>query len=206
MALLNQEQQDRVAQAIKDVESRTNAELVTVLAKSSDDYRYIPLLWAAIVSLFIPGALYFTPLDLEWVVWSGAIAFAVLAFMLYPNEFRIRLIPREVRTWRAANMARRQFLALGLHHTEGETGVLIFVSEAEHYVEVLVDRGIATAIDNQKWESIVRDFIAHVRSKRIEAGFVNCLVACGDLLEEAVPKTEDNKNELDDRLILIGYN
>ena len=146
MSLVTAEQQTRIAEAIAEVERHTDAELVTVIAAASDDYRYIPLLWAALAALIVPALLYFTPLyeiDPLYLFWAQAGVFVVLALALSLSAFRVRLIPRAVREWRASNMACRQFLEQGLHHTEGETGVLIFVSEAEHFVEILVDRGIS---------------------------------------------------------------
>ena len=205
MTLLRKQEQETVAQAIRDVEATTNAELVTVLAAASDEYRYIPLLWASLIALLVPSALYFFVNTIEVVLWTQLLVVVVLGGIGQLGVFRARLIPRGVASWRAANMARRQFLELGLHHTDGETGVLVFVSEAERFVEILVDRGISSQVDDSKWESIVSQFIDDVHSGKIEQGFVRCLNSCGEILSTAVPKTPDNKNELDDRLVLIGY-
>ena len=46
--LLNEENQKRVARAIAAIERDTDAEVVTVLARQADDYRYIPMMWAAL--------------------------------------------------------------------------------------------------------------------------------------------------------------
>lgn len=205
MSLLTQEDQVKVAQAVKDVESRTNAELVTVLCARSDEYRYIPVLWACLVALLVPSALYFFNLPIEWTVWGQLSVFVVLALALQLSVVRVRLIPKSVRYWRASNMARRQFLEQGLHRTDLQTGVLIFVSEDEHYVEILVDDGISSKIPDTEWQEIVQDFVFHVKSQNTLQGFLQCLSRVGDDLEVAVPKTPDNKNELDDRLVLIGY-
>ena len=203
--MLNKVQQERVSDAVRSVELRTNAELVTVIAATSDDYRYIPALWAALVALLIPSMLYFTPLSITWLAWLPIIVFLVLNACLQLSGFRSRLVPKAVSTWRASNMACRQFLEQGLHHTSDETGILVFVSEAEHFVEILVDRGIRARVDDSQWQSIIDTFIQDVRAKEIEKGFVKCLNSCGEILEQAVPKTPENKNELDDRLVLIGY-
>lgn len=205
MSLLAQEDQSKVAQAIKDVESRTNAELVAVLCARSDEYRYIPILWATLVALLVPAALYFTTLPIEWTVWGQLSIFVVLALILQISNVRVRLIPKNVRYWRASNMARRQFLEQGLHRTDQQTGVLIFVSEDERYVEILCDDGVSKQIPDTEWQEIVQEFVAHVTSRQTLHGFLQCLKKVGDHLEVAVPKTPDNKNELDDRLILIGY-
>ena len=92
-----------------------------------------------------------------------------------------------------------------MHHTDDDTGVLIFVSEAEHYVEILVDRGISAKVGDDQWSNIIERFVADVRDGEVEQGFLTALESCGDILEAAVPKTSDNRNELDNRLVLIGY-
>ena len=205
MALLGTAEQSRISEAIAEVERHTDAELVTVLAAASDDYRYIPLLWAALVALVVPSALYLSPLSTAWIITAQITAFLVLAVVLQIETLRVHLIPKGVRILRAANMARRQFLEQGLHHTIGDTGVLIFVSEAEHYVEILVDRGISSKVDDDQWSNIVEKFVSDVHEGRVEQGFLTTLDRCGEILAEAVPKTPDNRNELDNRLVLIGY-
>jgi len=108
-----------------------------------------------------------------------------------------------VRHWRASNLARRQFLEQNLHHTVGSTGVLIFVSEAERYVEILVDEGISRHLDNEVWEGIVKRFTEQVRQGQTVQGFVSCIEACGELLSQHVPLTHE-RNELPNRLVVLA--
>ncbi len=204
MTLLTEPELQQVAEAIERVERDTDAELVTVLAAQADDYRYIPLLWASLLALLLPGALlFFTGWLAAWqlllVQW---LTFIVLAAIFRIPSLTSRLIPRSVRHWRACNLARRQFIELNLHHTEGGTGMLIFVSEAERYVEILVDRGISSRIDNSAWESIVATFTENVRNGRVLEGFLSCIDACGSLLKQQVPATHE-RNELPNRLVVL---
>ena len=204
MALLTEPELQQVAEAIERVERDTDAELVTVLAAQADDDRYIPLLWASLLALLLPGALlFFTGWLAAWqlllVQW---LTFIVLAAIFRLPSLTSRLIPRSVRHWRACNLARRQFIELNLHHTEGGTGMLIFVSEAERYVEILVDRGISSRIDNSAWESIVATFTENVRNGRVLEGFLSCIDACGSLLKQQVPATHE-RNELPNRLVVL---
>ena len=55
MTVFNEYEQRQIAEAIARAEQRTDAELVTVLARRADDYAYLPLLWAALLALAIPG-------------------------------------------------------------------------------------------------------------------------------------------------------
>lgn len=204
MTLLNESEQQQVAEAINQVELETDAELVTVLAAQADDYAYIPLLWASILALIIPGGVNYIG------DWLGAHTLMLVqwgTFILLSLVFRMprinnRLIPRSVRYWRASNLARRQFLEQNLHHTNGATGMLIFVSEAERYVEILVDRGISSRLDNATWESIVETFTRQVHDGQTLQGFLDCIEACGKHLKEQVPITRE-RNELPNHLIVL---
>lgn len=204
MALLNESEQRQVAAAINAVERETDAELVTVLAARADDYTYIPLLWASVLALLVPGALnYFggwlSAQELLLVQW---LSFAGLSLLLRIPALTSRLIPRTVRHWRAANMARRQFLEHNLHHTAGATGMLIFVAEAEHYVEILVDRGISARLPDETWQAIVATFTQQVKQGQTLQGFLGCIEACGAQLKQHVPATHQ-RNELPNHLVVL---
>ncbi|WP_280562935.1 MULTISPECIES: TPM domain-containing protein [unclassified Chromohalobacter] len=204
MALLSDSEQQQVRDAITHIERDTDAELVTVLAPQADDYTYIPLLWAGILSLLIPGAINYFPQwlgasELLIVQWA---CFAVLAIVFRLPSVTTRLIPRRVRFWRAANLARRQFLEQNLHHTQAGTGMLIFVSEAERYVEILVDRGISSRLDDETWQGIVSTFTQQVKQGQTLQGFLSCIEACGEHLREHVPATHE-RNELPNRLVVL---
>jgi putative membrane protein len=204
MALLNEAELRQVAQTIARVERDTDAEIVTVLAARADDYAYIPLLWASLIALIVPGllnygAVVFGPHQLVMAQWGS---FIVLALLFRIPAVTTRLIPRHVRRWRAANLARRQFLEQNLHHTAGETGMLIFVSEAERHVEILVDRGISAKLPDTTWEPIIAAFTERVRRGETLQGFVGCIESCGAVLARHLPATSQ-RDELPNRLVVL---
>lgn len=204
MALLSESEQRQVTEAIRRVERETDAELVTVLAAQADDYAYIPLLWAGILALLVPGAINYFP---GWLDATGLLLVQWASFIALGLLFRLpavttRLIPRSVRYWRAANLARRQFLEQNLHHTAEGTGMLIFVSEAERYVEILVDRGISSRLSDDTWEDIVAAFTLSVRQGQTLQGFLDCIEACGRHLQQEVPATHE-RDELPNHLVIL---
>jgi len=205
MTLLDENAQQQVAAAIARVERDTDAELVTVLAPRADDYAYIPVLWAALIALLLPGIINYYPgwlsahqlLMVQWLTFIG------VGLLFRVPAITTRLVPRRVRHWRAANLARRQFLERNLHHTVGGTGVLIFVSEAERYVEIIVDHGISARIGDETWAAIVAEFTTAVGRGETLQGFLACIEACGEHLKLHIPVTQA-RNELPDRLIILG--
>ena len=204
MSLLSNTEKEKVSKAIAAAEKCTDAELVTVLVKQSDDYYYIPTLWAAVIALFSPGLIALTPfwLDLWEIILGQLFIFMLLALLLRAPQIMFHLIPKAVRQWRASNMARRQFLENNLHHTAGDSGVLIFVSEAERYVEIIADRGISAHVDELEWQSIVDALTQQVKGGRTLEGFLACIASCGDILQRVAPATTE-KNELPNHLIVI---
>ncbi|HCN63811.1 MAG TPA: hypothetical protein DIT33_10485 [Pseudomonas sp.] len=204
MALLTQEQKRQVEEAVTRAEQRTDAEIVTVLAPRADDYSYIPLLWASLIALVVPALVHFidsdmtiyTLLMLQWAT------FVFLSLIFRIPVLTTFMIPARVRHWRASNLARRQFLEQKLHHTQDRTGVLIFVSEAERYVEIIVDEGISQRLDNSDWGNIVSDFVRRVALGHTAEGFIACIDASAELLEKHVPKTAA-RNQLPNRLVVL---
>lgn len=110
MALLNKEEQREVAEAVRRVEQRTDAELVTVLAAQADDYTYAPLIGAGLVALLLPGLINYYPgwLNANQLLLVQMATFIVAALIMRVPAVTTRLIPKSVRHWRAGNLARRQ--------------------------------------------------------------------------------------------------
>ncbi|MFT7652947.1 MAG: putative membrane protein [Limisphaerales bacterium] len=204
MTLLTESQASQVADAITQVETHTDAELVTVLAKQADDYLYIPTLWAALLALVSPGILLITPfwLDVADILLLQLTTFIASALFLRIPAVLRRIIPKSVKRWRASNMARRCFLENNLHHTKGESGLLIFVAETERYVEILADRGIDRHVDPAAWQTIVDEFTEKLHDKQTLNGFLGAINQCGGILSTHLPATEQ-KNELANHLIII---
>ena len=72
-------------------------------------------------------------------------------------------------------------------------------------MEILADRGIDRHVAPERWRGIVADVVGAMKTGQTLTGFETAITQVGEILAEAVPKTPDNHNELDDRLILIGY-
>ncbi|MCG6873104.1 MAG: TPM domain-containing protein [Gammaproteobacteria bacterium] len=215
MAFLDAQDRERLRAAIEAAERRTSGELVTVIARASDRYRYIPLLWAAVISLSLPGLVGYGTWLAEYLagdwppaspdfsglyVWQLA-SFALLVALFQWPALKMRLIPRHICRQRAARLAREQFLVQGIGSTRDRTGVLIFVSVAEHYVEIIADQGIYTRVDPQAWSDIVDELVRQVRAGRVGEGFVAAVESCGIFLATHFPRPADDRDELPNHLI-----
>ena len=65
MAILRKSEICSITDKINDIERHTDAELVAVLAKQSDSYSFIPLMWASAIALTTPLIALLLPFWLE---------------------------------------------------------------------------------------------------------------------------------------------
>lgn len=200
---LTEAEKTAVSEAIKQAEGRTSGELVTVISKASDDYWFIPTLWAALIALLIPAViiLFGTWMSATTLFSIQAAVFIGLALLFRIPRLKHALVPTGIRRLRASRVAREQFFLHGLQNTEGRTGVLIFVSVAEHYVEIIADKGINDVVPLGTWTGVVSDFVEHVKAGHYAQGFLVAVKECGDILATHFPAQRVNIDELPNHLI-----
>lgn len=203
-ALFTVEEEARITEAITRAERTTSGEIVAVIAVESDSYLYAPFLWAAILALIVPWPfIYFTWLPVQWIYVVQLLSFLLILLLTLPPSVRMRLIPRSVQRLRAHRRAVEQFLVQNLHTTTGRTGVLIFVSVAERYAEVLADTGIDAKVPPGTWQSIVDDLTAKIGDGRAADGFISAIDATGAHLARHFPPGTVDPNELPNHLIVL---
>ena len=193
-----------ITNAIRDAEARTAGEIFCVIARRSSDYRLIPLAWAAGIALFSPlPLLYLTTWSAPVVYLLQIVAFLVVAAVLSNEGLRFRMAPRQAKRDHAHAEAMRQFRSQGIDRTEHRTGVLIFVSTAERYVEVVADESINSRVPTSVWDGAVSALLAGVKAGQPGDGFVAAVKQCGAVLAEHFPPGALKHDELPDKLLEI---
>lgn len=196
----------RITAAIHAAEKNTSGEFVAVVARGSDHYVLLPLLWSAILALLFPGACQLAGVPLRWVelYHLQLLIFILLTVLLLSIPgLHLKLIPARVKHARASRLAKAQFYIQGVQLTPHHSGVLFFVSLAERYVEIVADKGIHEKLGEARWKNIIDEFVAEVRRGRVVDGFVEAIGACGAAMAEHYPPDPADINELSDGLIEI---
>ena len=202
--LLSDADRIRVRQAVASAEAKTAGEIFTVVAEESDDYRFIPILWATLVALVVPLPLIFlTLLPASLIFLIQLVAFIVLAIGFSLPDVRPRMVPPGVKHAAARALAVKQFLAHGLHTTEARTGVLIFVSLAERHAEIIADAGIAAKVDGAVWQAAMDKLVAEVRAGRLADGLIAAIESTGAVLARHFPPRVGDRNELPNDVVLL---
>lgn len=201
---------DRISASIRAAEKTTTGEIYCVLARSSSSY-FFPSTFVVTVAMLVISAVLVAVLDYRWyvvdpfiLVMAQILAFAatLLVLALFPG-LRIHLVPKRVRYARAHENAVKQFLARNVHVTDARTGVLIFVSMAERYAEVVADSGINSKVPQAEWNRIVGGLIDAASGHRLTDGYITAIDAVGALLAAHFPWVPGDRNELDDHLVEI---
>jgi putative membrane protein len=202
--LFTGEELQRIEQSVTAAEQKTSGEIVPMLVNASSRYAETDLAGVSI-GLVIGTLAAFIWHD-PWasihsqLLWPLAGAAAGYALCCIPSVKRC-LIPNQ----RIADAVQLRSLAAftgqGLHHTKGETGILIFVSVFEHRVIVLADRGINEKVEVGTWEEIVSIITARLKSGRACDGLCKAIERCGEILAQHFPRAADDRDELSNKLV-----
>ena len=202
---LSEQDRARIAAAIRATEAATSGEIVCVLAQnSSAQATALPVLIAAVLALAVPWILMAaTTLPLQSILLLQILVFLVLLAVSSLPRVRTALIPRATRRALAHRVAMEQFVSRGIARTRQRTGVLIFVSLADHYARIIADEGIAARVPKAEWQGAVDALVGHMRDGHIAEGFIAAIEICGAVLTRHFPLSDNERSELPDRIYLI---
>jgi putative membrane protein len=93
-------------------------------------------------------------------------------------------------------------MAQNLHTTKGHTGILIYVSFAEHFAELIADHAIDKKVPQKTWDLIVRELTGHLGRGELDKGLIGAIGACGKILAKHFPPGSQDPNELPNHLIV----
>ena len=211
-----------VTDAVAAAERHTDGEIVTVIAGQSDDYRETPIYWAVAAMFFMLACLAVFPAWFDgWLsVFTGgwvhqyspgeyltiimlllAVTFAAVHLIVAWKPLRLALTPPAIKRIRSRARAISLFRVSAEKRTMGLTGVLIYLSMAEHRAEIVADSAITTKVSPDVWGEAMADMIVELKAGRPGEGMEAAVREVGKVLAEHFPKTKDNPNELPDRLI-----
>jgi len=198
-----------IAQAIQEAEKKTSGEIVTVLARRSGRYIGTSLTAAAMCALLLP-LLYvfiFSPYLMDGSLYL-IFGFQIITFMGVFHLFdetllSVKFTPKSFQKYRAQNKAHAQFYKQGLHLTKDRAAIMLFVSFAERYVEIIADEGINKKVKQKTWDNLIGDFTQKIHARRVKEAFLSSIQKSEKLLIKHYPAKRKNPNELTNLLIEI---
>jgi putative membrane protein len=204
MTIVSEMDRKRVAHAITAAERTTSGEIVAVIAPESASYAYAPFMWAALAALAVPFPLiFFTWWPIQHIYVLQLAVFAILLVLFMYRPVRLALVPGTLKRQRAHRRAVEQFLVQNLHTTPGRTGVLIFVSVAERFAEIIADAGINQRVAEGTWQAIVDQLTRAIGNGQPAEGFVAAIAAVGHELARHFPPGSHDPHAFANHLIVL---
>ena len=202
--MLNAHESTLVEQAIAAAEARTRAEIVVCMLRASSEDRGIAgiaaMIAAGLVLLVVPA---FWPGTGIWVQSGLATAVGAVVFVTMDRfDLGLKLMPGRLTAQHARRAARALFLDRGLDATPERNAVLLFVSRAERYVEILPDRGLLSRVGQERWAEIVATFRDVARGRGMAEAAAEAVGRIGAVCAEAFPPGSDNPDLLPNRPVI----
>ena len=221
--MLTTQDHQLVADSIRTAETRTDGEISVVVAPESDSYADAVLHWALLFAL-LPMALFATfPSLLHGATallhdpWSDdapplrllalllllvtVVAFLVAWAILRMPKLRVAITPDATKTRRCRRRAIMLFQVGTERRTASRTGVLLYLSLAEHHAELVADESIQSRISGEEWGEAMVALLEGIRAGRPGEGIAAAVGKIGDVLAAQFPHTGTDPNEMPDRLI-----
>lgn len=205
MSLLTSEQAKEVARTVERVELSTAGEMVVVVVDQSDDYAYPRALFALVAAIACGWLVYWAMPTLQsGIVFGAQAVFWALFYWLAGLAPVVRaLVPKELQQNAVDAKAKHMFIEHGLTETRDRSGVLILVSEAEHRVQILADRGIHERVGVDGWQVHVQTMIDAIRKGEAAHGLMAAITRIGEVLSECFPARHDDTNELSNEVRFV---
>lgn len=213
-----------VSDAVAAAEANSAGEIVTIITPRSDPYHDVALMWSALAAFLALSALEIAPgamlslveraLGLWAFDWTAraviglaltvtALKFAVMYLLMRFTPLGLWLTPRFIRNARVRKRALTCFRVGAESRTSGRTGVLIYVSLDEHHAEIIADAAIASKVSPETWGHAMKAMLDPLRAGQIAQGIAAAVGEVGKVLAEHFPRSDDDTNELPDRLIEV---
>lgn len=213
---------DVVGAAVTAAEAGTDGEIVTIVARRSDDYRDTALVGGVLAILLALALLAFEPSWIDAVLapwhsgWDEApslglrllaalvaeiVTFVLMFAALRHPGLRLSLTPRGTRARRVQRRAVQYFKVGAERRTVARVGVLLFLSLDERRAEIVADAAIHEKVPPERWGAAMAALLGEVRAGRPAHGMAAAVAQIGAIVAEHFPKTADDVNELPDRLI-----
>lgn len=217
--LFSQADRDAVNRAVQDAEARTSAEIIPVVAASSGRYdrsEDIAGLWLGLAAFLVAWIL--VPQERQSGSWSGlsplghfltyaaSVVVGFVAGTLLASRIdwlRRLLTPRRQLRDEVELRARAVFYDHRVHHTQASSGVLLYVSLLERQATLLADQAVFDRLGQTVLNTLCAEFAGRLHSVSAVTALIETIDSLGTALEDHLPRSASDLNELPDALVLI---
>jgi putative membrane protein len=218
--LFSADDRKAISAAVAEAELKTSAEIVPVVATTSDRYERAEDLVGLGTALTAVAATWtqfqrFVPsadwegdpeltLHLPYVLVVFATGWALGLVLAKSLPWLKRLaITRKTSLARVLIAAHHAFESLHVGGTENSTGVVIYVSLFERRVCVWADHSISEKVSEDEWKDACATLTKALGDGKPREGFVEAIRKLGDVLAKHFPAQPKHVNELSNELRIL---
>lgn len=198
-AFLSDAAKQALTDAVRDVESRSSAELVVAVRARSGSYLHADLIAGILAALASLIGLLFSPwpFELIWFVIDPLLVGLLAGFAASRlPAVRRALTLRRVRRRNVDTAARATFVEKRVHGTTGRSGILLYISLLEREAAVIHDLGADILATTEGWRHAVDGIEEGVRRGEDGAAIAARIRELGDLLAPALARGAHDVDEL----------
>lgn len=215
---LTNEQLKSVEQAVAAAEGKTSVEIVPVVATASGRYdRAEDMVGLWVGSVLMVALWVFWPMPdieagdwgsspaLHYIGWLAALVGGFVAGAVAASKvgwLRRLVTSKTEMVEEVERRAREAFFDQRIHHTEGATGVLIYVSIYERLVCVLADDAVQKVLPDGEVQRLCDELTGTLGTKPAD-GLAAVIASLGDTLAGPLPRSDDDVDELENAVVLI---
>lgn len=189
-----------VKAAVKFIESTTSAEIVVSVAARSGTYRDADFLVGFVASFFFVTLLaFFAPESFpDWSLPLASLVGFALGVFASSQIWLLKsaISPRARKLDAVLAASRAYFVTNRLTRTKGRTAILVYVSAFERAVSIVPDLGVPETLSKVLAEA--HDGMSRALASQDSAQFVLALKSIAPALRDAMPRADDDENELPD--------
>lgn len=197
-----------VSSAVAAAESNSGGEIVPMIIKSCTGFSHVGVI--STTSFFLLYLLIYFHYEyaLPSLHWSAVIGFGALisfamGFALASSSRVRRILTSQIEMeMRVQQRAELEFYRHKVNSTKEGTGVLIMISVAERKLIIFPDPVLADRIPRDLWDLQVREMIPYLKRGEWAAGLNKVIQNVGNILAQHVPRTQKDKDELPNHLII----
>jgi putative membrane protein len=202
---LTDAERNQIEKKVRDAEASTSGEIVVIAVGESSNYPSAIMAASGAIALVLAvgGSLVYGSENM----WLFLVLFAL--FFIGANEAVKRFpalkrpfVSRAEISEEVEEAAIHSFYHRKVHETRDRTGILIYISLYEHSVRVLADTGIDAKVGKQVWKGVVDTITKGIRDGQPGEGICSAVEQCGKLLSQHFPRKSDDRNELEDAMII----
>lgn len=199
MPLVQELEQQRIDAAVEAFEEKTDVELVVAIAPQSGYYPQASYLLAAFFAFLALTTYVFAPMVFYDDLAYMAILLAALVGYILGGRFAAlqRLLsPKFDMQEQVELRAYYSFAKYGLHHTQNETALLIYISDFERIVYLVADRGVEQALAQEELTKLQTALGQMWKKEKPVDALLAAIEEFALLCAEKLPASETNSDEL----------